>query len=344
LVVTSSIAPTPYNYIDVGLFGNTWGFGKWAGSTGDPTYISLPFFSESWPAMFYGPTDPQIAGYMFANPDSTLTQIAVVSVEIIQNKALVSVSNITQGGSVTAYIQYGTQYGQLPIGTDTVTVNWTSNGFYYLGDIPTDILTASFIELATSSFTNAEGNNTKATGFSSVAIGNYTLASENYSVAEGSFTTASGLFSHAGGIGTIASGSGQTVVGKYNIYNNTSSLFIVGNGANSGSRSDILNVNTNGINIYGTLSASAYQGIPYDLFGANSGSIVSGTNLFSYLSPRSFKIINLLKYTGNGSVDLQIRKNGISSSIPIQVSKNDLIEVYATTTGSRYYYTLEGII
>jgi len=47
-------------------------------------------------------------------------------------------------------------------------------------------------------------------------------------------TTAIGDYSHTEGLFTIASGSYQTVVGRYNITNNTSSLFIVGTGVGDG--------------------------------------------------------------------------------------------------------------
>ena len=94
---------------------------------------------------------------------------------------------------------------------------------------------------------HAEGANTTASGVSSHAEGDYNIASGNFSHAEGQqatasgiqshaeggFTTASGENAHAEGYGTIASGLHQHVQGKYNI-EDTSNTYahIVGNGEN----------------------------------------------------------------------------------------------------------------
>ena len=47
----------------------------------------------------------------------------------------------------------------------------------------------------------------------------------------------------------IGSGSGQTVVGKYNTHQNTSSLFVVGGGTGDADRRDAFSVDSNRINI-----------------------------------------------------------------------------------------------
>jgi uncharacterized phage infection (PIP) family protein YhgE len=83
---------------------------------------------------------------------------------------------------------------------------------------------------------HAEGQSTVASGLSSHAEGNQTQAIGIASHAEGLGTIASGSYSHAEGIYTVAQGLGQTVVGQYNILDNTSSLFVIGNGSVSNRR------------------------------------------------------------------------------------------------------------
>jgi hypothetical protein len=91
---------------------------------------------------------------------------------------------------------------------------------------------------------HAEGQSTQAVGLYSHAEGSSTIASGSWTHAEGSNTQAVGVashaegqntiargdYSHAEGFNTIASGSHQTVVGTYNVQNNTISEFVVGIG------------------------------------------------------------------------------------------------------------------
>jgi hypothetical protein len=88
-------------------------------------------------------------------------------------------------------------------------------------------------------FSHAEGNRNVAGGTGAHAEGYTTFAQGNWSHTEGLSTTASGDYSHAGGVGTIAATTGQHALGKYNLQDNTSSLFVVGGGLNSSSRRDI---------------------------------------------------------------------------------------------------------
>ena len=69
--------------------------------------------------------------------------------------------------------------------------------------------------------------------------------------AEGQGTIALGTNSYAAGAFTISSGSNQTVLGQYNKQNNTTSLFVIGNG-NGATRSDILNITTTSVQITGS--------------------------------------------------------------------------------------------
>lgn len=77
---------------------------------------------------------------------------------------------------------------------------------------------------------HAEGNTTIASGEASHAEGSNTVASGDYSHAEGYMTEARGAYSHASGYETIATGDTNFVIGKYNIEEEKSYPFIVGNG------------------------------------------------------------------------------------------------------------------
>lgn len=82
-------------------------------------------------------------------------------------------------------------------------------------------------------------------GYKATAEGINTTASGDYSHAEGQQTIASGKFSHAGGDNTKATVNWQTAIGKYNA-ENANALFIVGNGENDTSRSNALEVLSDG--------------------------------------------------------------------------------------------------
>ena len=117
-----------------------------------------------------------------------------------------------------------------------------------------------FMTCASNSSSHAEGNTTRASGNCSHAEGQATSASGNRAHAEGSNTSASGNSAHAEGTGTIASGNYshaagegtsaggacQTVIGKYNVADDTS-LFIIGNGTANNARSNALNIGADAI-------------------------------------------------------------------------------------------------
>ena len=120
--------------------------------------------------------------------------------------------------------------------------------------------TASYITNASGVVTingsEQQGIQTTATGYGSHAEGGVTTAYGQGSHAEGYYTKAYGQGSHAEGYYTIASGSYQHVSGKYNTKNNTSSLFVVGNGIGDNVRSDILLVNQDNVIVSGSLSVT----------------------------------------------------------------------------------------
>jgi hypothetical protein len=108
--------------------------------------------------------------------------------------------------------------------------------------------------ISSGSYSHAEGFTTTAIGYSSHAEGERTLSSGSYSHAEGYSTQANGTgshaegyltiaigdYSHTEGLGTITSGSYQHVQGQYNQTKTTQSAFIVGNGTNGSSRSNLI--------------------------------------------------------------------------------------------------------
>ena len=115
-------------------------------------------------------------------------------------------------------------------------------------------------------FAIASGNNSHAEGYQTTASGDYshaegyqTFASGSISHAEGDSTIAIGMGSHAEGKGTIASGSYQLAIGRYNRRGNTTSLFIIGNGTGDADvdRSDVVRVETTGVQISGSLTVSS---------------------------------------------------------------------------------------
>ena len=104
---------------------------------------------------------------------------------------------------------------------------------------------------ASGNYSHAEGAATLTKGIASHAEGYGTIAAANYSHAEGYGTITSGLYSHSQGLYTIANGQNQLAIGQYN-NPDTTSLFIVGNGSSTSSRSNILTASTGGLNILGS--------------------------------------------------------------------------------------------
>lgn len=114
----------------------------------------------------------------------------------------------------------------------------------------------------------SEGLGNKNFGNYSHVQGQYNSIFGDNSSAEGSNNTVFGCNSHAngnsnkvygynsyvGGVGNTAFGDNQHVIGTYNIENNNTSLFVVGNGLNDGSRNDVLRVDADKVKIYEVLN------------------------------------------------------------------------------------------
>lgn len=130
--------------------------------------------------------------------------------------------------------------------------------------------------IATGDFSHAEGNATKATGDYSHAEGRTTTASGVAAHAQGNLTTADGIGAFAGGNVASALGdyaftfgnhttakSGNNVIGKFNKSTtetgsdvNTGDLFVIGNGLESGAKSNALRVTASG-QVLGTTAYAA---------------------------------------------------------------------------------------
>ena len=250
------------------------------------------------------------------------------------------------------------------------------DGFYHFGStLPTNILTALYTEVESSSYSYENGNMLTASGFGSIAYGNYSKATQNFSIAEGNFTNASGLFSHAegdrttaagwashaagisaaalgkgsfaAGLGTIASTDSTFTIGKYNNdgIQEGVGLFVVGNGTSEGSRSNILEVSSDRLRVKGNIYADSYNGIsyPYDLYGNYSGSLIqSGTLLSTWLMSRYVNFTSLSRHAAANAGTVEFRVNNVSRSLPWSVSENNLVQIYTKTSGSVFYYTLKG--
>lgn len=155
---------------------------------------------------------------------------------------------------------------------------------------------------------HSEGQYTIASGISSHAEGNQTIADGEASHAEGVGTLALGDYSHAEGIYTVAAAEGQTVVGQYNILNNTSSLFVIGNGSTA-SRQDLARFDPISIAFSGSLIL--------DVSVSQSFNLVAGTG------------------NSNGYVQINVQNHNTGSS-----ASSDLVATADNGTESTYYVDL----
>lgn len=202
----------------------------------------------------------------------------------------------------------------------------TSSGDYSHAEGNTTIASGNsshaegFFTRATGPNSHAEGILTVASGDGSHAEGYLTTASVSYSHAEGYLTVASGTYSHAGGIGTVASGSGQVVFGSYNSQNNTTSLFVVGDGINSANRRDVLRVNQQRVEVTGSLLSTLgfsgsltrlTDGTSY-IVGGTGVSVVSSSNGAVNLSINDSVVATVSGATFTGAVKFN---GGLSGSL-----------------------------
>lgn len=98
---------------------------------------------------------------------------------------------------------------------------------------------------AIGNYSHAEGVKTVAQGASSHTEGESTSAVGTASHAEGLSSIAQGNYSHAQNQGTLANGNAQTAIGKFNVAD-TTSAFIIGNGADASHRSNMFFIDWSG--------------------------------------------------------------------------------------------------
>jgi hypothetical protein len=173
----------------------------------------------------------------------------------------------------------------------------------------------SYVEYvqANAAASHAEGYLTRANAFASHTEGASTQTNGSYAHAEGFSTNANGFASHtegfetqaqasgshAEGLGTMASGSYQHVQGQYNILSSAQSAFIIGNGTDGATRSNLVFASGSQFQITGSLNVSG--SITGSLFGsasyATTASLLTG-RLSTY---RSFGTGSMV---GTGSTSL----------------------------------------
>jgi hypothetical protein len=171
---------------------------------------------------------------------------------------------------------------------------------------------------ANGDYSHAEGSTTIASGTTSHAEGQGTQAIGAVSHAEGANTVALGDFSHTEGIGTIASGSSQHVQGQYNIATTDNAAFILGNGTDDNTRSNLIFAAGNTVQITGSLNVN----------GSITGSL-QGTA--SYAATASYVL-------PTSPVSLLLHADGVGSSFfsgsGFIVVKEYLIPANTLTTSS----------
>lgn len=136
---------------------------------------------------------------------------------------------------------------------------------------------------------HAEGDNTRTIGFASHAEGKNTISIGAWSHTEGRETQAIGESSHAAGLSTVASGSYQSVIGQFNISSSAQSAFIIGNGADSNNRSNLLFAQGSQVQITGSLNVSGS--------GTFTQFVTASAALFSGSGTQRLRVI------GSGSAD-----------------------------------------
>ena len=189
-------------------------------------------------------------------------------------------------------------------------------------------------------FSHAEGESTQSIGESSHAEGAGTISSGNYSHAEGAGTIASGLFSHAEGnitraigsyshaegISTIASGAYQHVSGRFNESGDTTAAaFIIGNGINNSSRSNLLFAAGNEVNISGKTITTNFQMTS----GATDSYVLTSDSLGNG-SWEEITTITGLTFN-NGTYDLTVNTNTGNFTQSLYILAGDM-----TVTGGTY--------
>jgi len=201
---------------------------------------------------------------------------------------------------------------------------------------------------ASGNHSHAEGNATLASGQGAHAEGYLTTASGNYSHAEGTLSRAQALYSHAGGISTVATNQGQTVVGKFNAHNAVSnSLFVIGNGASDGSRSNLVMASTSSLIVSGTFAVSGSVIINGSTLAGGGYALLVGNNDFTGNQTINGNVVignSVLLATASISLGIGI-DNQLNSTGSLTSGKDNLNGAnYSTTLGIGAYTFPGGVL
>jgi hypothetical protein len=234
---------------------------------------------------------------------------------------------------------------------------------------------------AFAAYSHAEGRSTEARGLYSHAEGYDTIPRADYSHAEGrdtqvltaglyghaegSGSIAIGEASHAEGLGTLASGSYQLAVGKYNTRDNTSSLFVVGNGTSdsAANRSDIFRVEQSSVQVTGSFVSTLGLSGSLTKLANGSSYLVAGSNVTITSASNGSVTISSTGGGGGGSNYLRFLAGTVTStaasgsmeSIGMDYLSSGLVGattytfevILATTAGTTAYmdlYDYSGVI
>ena len=252
----------------------------------------------------------------------------------------------------------------LKTGSVTASVNQT-DGFVVKSAISGSTITGSVTITGSTTITGrlAQGEAAVAGGLFSHAEGRWTSASQAYAHAEGIRSVAAGLYSHAEGEetragayashtqgqGTSASGSHQLVIGAFNIPTTQSHAFIIGNGGNAATRSNLLFASGSVVHISGTLAVSGnIEGINTALIssGSTSASIkIDGNNTGSFHVTSDTVISgSLTVLNGINGVDTSLISSGSgTASIKIDGDNTSSLHINTNTTISGSLNVLGGI-
>jgi len=220
--------------------------------------------------------------------------------------------SITGATTITGTTNIGglltTTGGITNTGALTNTGNLTVNGN---GTI-TGTLNVGFSNIISGTQSFAAGLSNRAAGAQSIAMGSNTTANGDRSTAMGRLTTASGNNSAAMGFETTAYSFGETVIGMNNTSYTPSStstfsavdrLFVVGNGASSGSKSDALTILKDG-----TLTVKGATTI-------NNNATITGTLTLPSLSASTLLGTNGTSQLGTVSLTGDITTNGLVATL-----------------------------
>lgn len=205
--------------------------------------------------------------------------------------------------------------------------------------------TEGWLTVTSGSYSHAEGYKSETKAIGSHAEGNETLTIGQFSHAEGYKTIAVGDYSHAQGLSTVASGSHQLVAGAFNQLGNATSLFIIGNGNDISTRSDIFRVNSSNIETVGDLIISGSV-IVSGTLSASALTTMAGKQI---LKAGSNVIVNYIEgqyiissSTAGGTEQWQDGGNKLATTSSVAFAGEDGVLVFCNDYGSDVYFYVSG--